>query len=100
MFDPLNKLDADITRLKLAKNPPQKPTQAGLALRVGTELASGVAVGFAIGYGLDAWLKSSPWMTLLWSILGFAAGMRLMLQTARQAEAALEAEEKTSTGEP
>ena len=99
MNDPITKLEADLARVRGAK-PARKVSQAGYAFRVGTELVSGVAVGAAIGYGLDAWLETRPWMTLLWSIFGFAAGMRLMLQTAKKAGEEMQAEETKLTGEP
>lgn len=93
MTDPISKLEADLERLKKAQIPAKKVSQAGYAFRVGTELVSGVAVGVAIGYGLDAWLETRPWMTLIWSVLGFVAGMRLMLQTAKKAGEEMQAEE-------
>lgn len=96
MTDPLAQLDADIERLKKGDAPLKHSSQAGYAFRVGTELVSGVAVGFGIGYGLDAWLDTRPWMTLLWSILGFAAGMKLMIDTSKRAALALEAEDASN----
>ncbi|MDF1792524.1 MAG: AtpZ/AtpI family protein [Thalassobaculaceae bacterium] len=47
----------------------------GLAFRVGVELVAGVVVGAAIGYGLDRWLGTSPWMLILFFFLGAAGGM-------------------------
>lgn len=47
----------------------------GLAFRVGTELVAGVAVGGAIGYGLDKWLGTSPFLLILMFFLGAAGGM-------------------------
>jgi len=32
-------------------------------------------VGSAIGYGLDRWLGSTPWLFLLFFVLGFVAGV-------------------------
>ena len=51
------------------------PSFAGIAARAGVELVAGVAVGAGVGYGLDLWLNSSPWMLIVWFILGAAAGM-------------------------
>lgn len=57
-----------------ASGPP--PTSAmGLALRVGVELAAGLAVGGGIGWFLDRWLGTSPFLLLAFFVLGAAAGM-------------------------
>ncbi|MDI6698455.1 MAG: AtpZ/AtpI family protein [Candidatus Saccharicenans sp.] len=38
-------------------------------------LPSSIAVGLAIGYLLDRWLKTAPWMLLTWLLLGVASGL-------------------------
>ncbi|WNJ99273.1 AtpZ/AtpI family protein [Thalassospiraceae bacterium LMO-JJ14] len=53
--------------------PPQ--TALGLAFRVSVELVSAVAVGLAIGWVLDEWLDTRPWVMVVFIILGFAAGV-------------------------
>ena len=47
----------------------------GLAFRVAVELVSAVAVGLAIGWGLDYLLDTKPWLMVVFIILGFAAGV-------------------------
>ncbi len=47
----------------------------GLALRIGTELVAGLAVGVAIGLGLDWWLGTKPWLMIVFFFLGAAAGI-------------------------
>jgi len=47
----------------------------GLALRVGVELVSAVAVGLGIGWLLDRWLGTRPWFMLVFILLGGAAGV-------------------------
>jgi ATP synthase protein I len=44
-------------------------------MRVGVELVSAVIVGLAIGWGLDAWLKTRPLFLILFVFLGGAAGI-------------------------
>ena len=61
-------------------------TQAGVAWRMIIELVTGMGVGFAIGYGLDSLFGTLPVFLVIFSLLGFAAGVRVMLQTAREVQ--------------
>ena len=47
----------------------------GLAYRIATELVAAVGVGGLIGYGLDRWLETRPWCMIVFTLLGFVAGM-------------------------
>jgi ATP synthase protein I len=47
----------------------------GLAFRMGIELVSALAVGTAMGWGLDKWLGTGPWMLIIGIVLGGAAGV-------------------------
>ena len=47
----------------------------GQAMKVGIELVAGVAVGSFIGYLLDYWLGTKPWLMIVFFFLGAAAGM-------------------------
>jgi ATP synthase protein I len=47
----------------------------GFAFRVGTELVAATGIGVAVGYGLDLWLGTSPWLLILFLFLGGAAGV-------------------------
>jgi ATP synthase protein I len=53
----------------------------GFAFRIGTELVVGVAMGAAIGIGLDYWLDSRPWFMILFFFLGAGAGMLNVYRT-------------------
>jgi ATP synthase protein I len=44
-------------------------------MRMAAELVAAVIVGGLIGYGLDAWLGTKPWLFLVFFVLGFAAGI-------------------------
>ncbi len=48
----------------------------GTAGVIGLHMVSGPLVGFAIGYGLDYWLGTHPWLKLAFLLLGIAAGFR------------------------
>jgi ATP synthase protein I len=47
----------------------------GAAWRIGLELVSALVVGVAIGYMLDRWLGTKPWLLILFFVLGSAAGL-------------------------
>jgi ATP synthase protein I len=47
----------------------------GLGLRIGVEMVSALAVGLAIGWGLDRWLGTKPWLMVVFFFLGSAAGI-------------------------
>ena len=61
---------------KLSKRLKSPPGSAlGLAFRVAVELVSALAVGLGIGWLLDAWLDTQPWLMIVFIILGGAAGV-------------------------
>jgi ATP synthase protein I len=41
---------------------------------VGVALVVATAIGLAMGYGLDRWLGTSPWLTLVFTLFGIVAG--------------------------
>ena len=47
----------------------------GVAMRLGVELVSALAIGVGIGLLLDYWLGTKPWLMLLFFMLGSAAGL-------------------------
>lgn len=82
----LEDLDARVTAARAANKqrsgkddsaPAGKPpmTGFGLAMRIGTELVAAIAVGVGVGYVLDMWLGTKPWLMVLFFFLGSAAGM-------------------------
>ena len=44
-------------------------------LRMASELVGGVLVGGLIGYFLDQWLGTTPWLFLVFFFVGFSAGI-------------------------
>lgn len=50
-------------------------TGVGLAFRIGTELVAGLVVGVGIGWLLDYWLGTKPWLMVLFFFLGAGAGI-------------------------
>lgn len=72
---------------------PAKPHQeehyskAQMGWRMVTELVAGLGIGVGIGYGLDALFGTIPLFLVLFTLLGFAAGVRVMLRTANEVQA-------------
>ena len=56
-------------------------TGMGLAFRIGTELVAGLVVGVAIGWRLDDWLGTKPWLMVLFFFLGAGAGILNVYRT-------------------
>ncbi|MFN2268204.1 MAG: AtpZ/AtpI family protein [Desulfonatronovibrio sp.] len=50
----------------------------GKASLLGIHLVSSTFVGFAIGYFLDKWLGTEPWLLICFLIFGIAAGFKNM----------------------
>ncbi len=48
---------------------------AWLLAGVGTHLAAATVTGFLLGYLLDGWLGTRPWLMLLLGALGFVGGV-------------------------
>jgi len=57
----------------------------GFLSSVGISMVAASFIGLYIGYKLDAWWGTSPWMTLLWLGFGIAAGFRNIFILTRRA---------------
>ena len=81
------------TRLKIAKSKVEKQVLKdvekkgsfmGSAFKLGTELVAAVAVGTIIGFILDSWFDTKPWLIIIFFFLGAAAGLLNVIRTANQ----------------
>ena len=81
------------TRLKIAKSKIKKEVQdldekkgsfMGNAFKLGTELVAAVAVGTIIGFILDSWFGTKPWLIIIFFFLGSAAGMLNVIRAANK----------------
>ena len=81
------------TRLKIAKSKIKKQVQSdsekkgsfiGSAFKLGTELVAAVAVGTIIGFILDSWFDTKPWLIIIFFFLGAAAGILNVIRTANR----------------
>ena len=86
--DPLRDLGQRIQSAKqiYEVEPKVEDHHSGLqhAGRMVIELVSGVAIGFGLGYGLDVLFGTLPILMIVFTLLGFVAGVRTMLSTARE----------------
>ncbi|MCK0167932.1 AtpZ/AtpI family protein [Jannaschia sp. S6380] len=66
-------------------------SQAQLAWRMVIELVAGLGIGFGIGYGIDAVLGTTPWFMVIFVLLGFAAGVKTMIGSAKEIQGRISA---------
>ena len=76
--------DSFKTRLEIAKKrinknrnsqKNEKTTSFGEAFKMSTELVAAVAVGTIIGFILDNWFGTKPWLILIFFFVGVIAGI-------------------------
>ena len=81
------------TRLKIAKSKlkndldnhkDKRGTFMGNAFKLGTELVAAVAVGTIIGFILDSWFGTKPWLIIIFFFLGAAAGLLNVIRAANR----------------
>ena len=81
------------TRLQIAKNKiskknfykkTQNSTSIGAAFKLSTELVSAVAVGTIIGFILDNWFGTKPWLILIFFFVGVIAGIMNVIKSAKK----------------
>ena len=51
---------------------------------IGLEMGLSVAIGLAIGYYLDRYFQTKPWLTIIFLLLGVAAGFRSLSSLAKE----------------
>ena len=82
------------TRLKIAKEKLKSSTKnsnndgnsasMGSAFKLSTDLVAHVAVGTIIGFILDSWFDTKPWLIILFFFLGSAAGILNVIKIAKR----------------
>ncbi|MFV0474179.1 MAG: AtpZ/AtpI family protein [Pikeienuella sp.] len=87
--DPLKVIAAKIDAAKERRQPKPAPkggkfSAAGFGWRMTIDLVTGVIVGAAMGWGLDSLLGTKPLFLIVMVLLGFAAGVRVMLKSAAE----------------
>ncbi len=54
-----------------------------MAARVGVEMVAATVVGAGLGYGLDHWLGTAPWLLIVGVFLGATAGILAIFRMAK-----------------
>ena len=80
------------TRLEIAKKKFKKKqitkngsnaASLGKALKISTELVAAVDVGTTLGFILDNWFDTRPWLTIIFFFMGVAAGILNVIKSAK-----------------
>lgn len=84
--DPIHQLGSEIKAAQDAHKPDSAKVPEGmeLGMRMVFELLGGVAVGGFVGWQLDQWLSTNPWLMIVCLLLGLVAGMVSMVRTAQR----------------
>jgi len=80
------------TRLKIAKTKSSSrnrdkivnSSSMGSAFKLSTDLVAHVVVGTIIGFILDSWFDTKPWLIIIFFFLGSAAGILNVIKIAKQ----------------
>lgn len=84
----LKALEDKIEAAKKANQSDSRKSEGVSAGEVGwrmvTELVAGIFIGFGIGYGLDVLFGTMPIFLVLFTMFGFAAGVKTMMRSANE----------------
>ena len=67
-----------------AKNSSSNAASLGKALKISTELVAAVVVGSTIGFILDNWFDTKPWLTIVFFFMGATAGILNVIKSAKK----------------
>ena len=82
----LDKLDKKLEEFKSKKekNRPKRIKVQNDGWRMIIELVTGMILGVSLGLGLDYMIGSEPIFLIIFSLLGFMAGVKTMMATAKK----------------
>ena len=70
--------------LKSSKIDQQTPSsKLGIAFKMSTEMVAAVVVGTIIGFILDNWFGTKPWLILIFFFVGVIAGILNVVRSAK-----------------
>ena len=70
-------------KLKVEKENPQT-SNIGQAFKLSTELVAAVLVGTIIGFILDNWFDTKPWLIIIFFFVGVIAGILNVIRSAKK----------------
>mgnify|MGYP005719995829 FL=1 len=70
-------------KLKVEKENP-KTSNIGQAFKLSTELVAAVLVGTIIGFILDTWFDTKPWLIITFFFVGVVAGITNVIRSAKK----------------
>jgi len=70
-----------LKRQKVSKNTPT--SKLGIAFKISTEMVAAVVVGTIIGFILDNWFGTKPWLILIFFFVGVVAGILNVFRSAK-----------------
>ena len=70
-------------KLKVEKENPQT-SNIGQAFKLSTELVAAVLVGTIIGFILDNWFDTKPWLIKIFFFVGVVAGILNVIRSAKK----------------
>jgi len=80
------------TRLEIAKNKilnqskknnQMRSSKLGIAFKMSTEMVAAVVVGTIIGFILDNWFGTKPWLILIFFFVGVVTGILNVVKSAK-----------------
>ena len=78
----------EIAKKKIKKNQPKNKSSnaasLGKALKISTELVAAVVVGTTLGFILDNWFDTKPWLIIIFFFIGVAAGIMNVIRSAKK----------------
>ena len=70
-------------KTKQIKSNGSNAASLGKALKISTELVAAVVVGTTLGFILDNWFDTRPWLTISFFFMGVAAGILNVIKSAK-----------------
>ena len=68
----------------LSTNKSSNAASLGKALKISTEFVAAVVVGSLLGFILDSWFGTKPWLIIFFFFVGAAAGILNVIKAAKK----------------